>query len=159
MKLIISLKSMKWIAQSTKKFRSYQFLSIDRYNRYQSKSDYRQLSIYRLVFRYRFLAGIKCFSKTGLCKRQLKRGLQCQNGHQRANSSSHAPPHVLVIRQPITDIYIGNRQTENQAHILLAEARQSNLRSGPILAVLKHSLPLFSFRLAHRNVITKRNEN
>ena len=76
MKLIISLKSIKWIAQSTKKFRSYQFLSIDRYNRYQSKSDYRQLSIYRLVFRYRFLAGIKCFSKTGLCKRQLKRGLQ-----------------------------------------------------------------------------------
>ena len=42
---------------------------------------YRQLSICRLVFRYRFLAGIKCFSKTGLCKRQLKRGLQCQNGH------------------------------------------------------------------------------
>ena len=28
-----------------------------------------------------FLAGIKCFSKTGLCKIQLKRGLQCQNGH------------------------------------------------------------------------------
>ena len=33
----------------------YQFLSIDWYNRYQSKSDYRQLSIYRLVFQPRFL--------------------------------------------------------------------------------------------------------
>ena len=104
-----------------------------------------------------FLAGIKCFSKTGLCKIQLKRGLQCQNGHQLANSCTHAPPHVLVIRQPITDIL--EKQTENQAHILLAEARQSNLRSGPILAVLIHSLPLFSFRLSRRNVITKRNEN
>ena len=157
MKLIISLKSIKWIAQSTKTFRSYQFLSIDRYNRYQSKSDYRQLSIYRLVFRYRFLAGIKCFSKTGLCKRQLKRGLQCQNGHWCANSCTHAPPHALVIRQPIRDIL--EIRTENQAHILLAEARQSNLKSGTILAVLIHSLSLFSFRLARRNVITKRNEN
>ena len=39
-----------------------------------------------------------------------------------------------------------------------------NLRSGPILAVLIHSLSrlplkLVSFRLARRNVITKRNEN
>ena len=34
----------------------YWFLSIDRYNRCQSKSDYRQLSIYRVVIRYRFLS-------------------------------------------------------------------------------------------------------
>ena len=34
----------------------YRFLSIDRYNRCQSKSDYRQLSIYRVVIRYRFLS-------------------------------------------------------------------------------------------------------
>ena len=30
------------------------FLSIDRYNRCHSKSDYRQLSIYRLVLRFGF---------------------------------------------------------------------------------------------------------
>ena len=34
----------------------YRFLSIDRYNRCQSKSDYRQLSMYRVVIRYRFLS-------------------------------------------------------------------------------------------------------
>ena len=34
----------------------YQYLSIDWYNQYQSKSDYRQLSIYRLVFQHQFLS-------------------------------------------------------------------------------------------------------
>ena len=34
----------------------YRFLSIDRYNRCQSKSDYRKLSIFRVVIRYRFLS-------------------------------------------------------------------------------------------------------
>ena len=34
----------------------YRFLSIDRYNRCHSKSDYRQLWIYRLVLRCRLLS-------------------------------------------------------------------------------------------------------